>query len=144
MVDADILGRRLLSLSEALQHLEKYAPTLSAEQLATDALLQAAIERWLQIAVEACIDAAYYVVAERGWTPPDSARNAFAVLGAHDVISSALATRLGRAAGMRNVLVHDYAAVDRELLASAVRDDLGDFRAFGAALGGLLAHAETP
>jgi len=39
---------------------------------------------------------------------------------------------------MRNVLVHDYVGVDLEMLARAVRDDLPDLEALGAAIGRLL------
>jgi len=48
------------------------------------------------------------------------------------VIDAALAQKLGRAVGMRNVLAYDYTRVDRALLAAAVDNDLGDLRAFGA------------
>ena len=40
---------------------------------------------------------------------------------------------------MRNVLVHDYVAVDLDQVARVVRDNLGDLRAFGAAMARLIA-----
>jgi uncharacterized protein YutE (UPF0331/DUF86 family) len=79
------------------------------------------------------------VIAERGLTPPDSARSAFETRASHRIVTQELATRLGRAAGLRNILVHDYTRIDRALLASVVAHDLGDLRAFGAVLAGLLA-----
>ena len=103
--------------------------------MAADPVLRAAVERWLQVAIEACIDIAYHVIGDRGWTPPDSARDAFRTLASHGLIDAALATRLGRAAGLRNVLVHDYVAVDLDKLAAAIGRDLGDLRAFGAIAG---------
>lgn len=72
-------------------------------------------------------------------TPPDSARAAFEALASSGVISVELAVRLGRAAGMRNLLVHDYTRIDRSLLAAVVQHDLEDLRAFGAALEPLVA-----
>ena len=138
MVDADVISRRLLSLSDALQQLASRESTISPDSLSSDPALQAAVERWLQIAVEACIDCAYHVIADRGLTPPDSARSAFEALASHGIIDSELALRLGRAAGLRNILVHDYTRIDRALLASVVHDDLDDLRAFGAAIAGLL------
>jgi len=138
MVAPDVLARRLLSLNEALSQLEQRAPKLTAEALATDAMLEAAVERWLQVAIEACVDCAFHIVAEHGLPPPETARAAFEELARAGVIDAALAQKLGRAVGMRNVLVHDYTRVDRALLASAVRDDLGDLRAFGAKIAKLL------
>jgi uncharacterized protein YutE (UPF0331/DUF86 family) len=138
MVDPDIIARRVLSLNEALLHLATKASDLTANMLAAEPMLQAAVERWLQIAIEACIDISYHVVAERGWTPPDTARNAFELLGAHGLIPLGLAVNLGRAAGMRNILVHDYARVDREILVVAVASALSDLRDFGSAVGKLI------
>lgn len=139
MVAPDVLARRLLSLNEVLEHLERRAPTVTAEALAADPLLQAAVERWLQLAIESCVDCAYHVVAERGLPPPESARAAFEALVESGAIDAELARRLGRAAGMRNILVHDYTRIDRTLLAAAVQTDLRDLRAFGAAMSRLLA-----
>jgi uncharacterized protein YutE (UPF0331/DUF86 family) len=39
---------------------------------------------------------------------------------------------------MRNVLVHDYAEVDVDRIARAVREDIGDLREFAGAIARLL------
>jgi uncharacterized protein YutE (UPF0331/DUF86 family) len=127
--DPAVLTRRISMLRECLTHLS--APDCGdAARLRGDPVLRAAVERWLQVAVEACVDVAHHVVAAEGWTPPATAREAFEVLAAHSRIDAALASRLGRAAALRNVLVHDYVAVDLEQIARIVRDDLGDLEAF--------------
>jgi uncharacterized protein YutE (UPF0331/DUF86 family) len=129
MVDSDAIARRLLTLAECLSELARpEAGDVAA--LARDPLLRAAVERWLQVAIEACIDIATHVVAAEGWTPAGSARDAFLVLANHDKVPLDLAQRLGSAAGMRNVLVHDYVAVDLGRIAHAVRHDLTDLRQF--------------
>ncbi len=137
MVDSDVIARRVLALNEALLQLQR-TEARDAERLRTDPLLRAAVERWLQVAIEACIDSAFHIVAERGWTPPDSARGAFSVLAGHGLIDGALASRLGGAASMRNVLVHDYVDVDLDRVAHAVEHDLDDLRSFGAAVAALI------
>lgn len=101
-------------------------------------MLRAAVERWLQLAIEACIDGAFHIIACNGWPPPESARSAFLVLAGHGLIEGALAKRLGGVASMRNVLVHDYVDVDLELVARVVEHDLADLRAFGAVLASLI------
>ena len=99
-------------------------------------MLRAAVERWLQVAIEACINLAGHVIASEGWTPPQTARAAFQVLAAHGRLPLDLAQRLGLAASLRNLLVHDYALIDLDRLARAVREDMGDLRAFAAAAAG--------
>lgn len=127
-MDADPSARRLLALHDAPRELER-PEARDPDRLTADRVLRAAVERWLQIAIEACIDLAYARVADAGWTPPDSARGAFHALATHGVLSTDLAARLGRAAGLRNVLVHDYVAVDLTRLAHIVATDLDVLRA---------------
>jgi uncharacterized protein YutE (UPF0331/DUF86 family) len=119
-------------LNEALRELQR--PSASdATRLSSDTVLRAAVERWLQVALESCIDIGFHVVAAEGWTPPQSARASFLSLAAHGRLSLDLAQRLALAASLRNVLVHGYAIVDVERIAKVVRDDLGDLRLFAAA-----------
>ncbi len=133
MIDAQVVSRRLLVLSDVLGNLA--LPECSDElRLRADPRLKAAVERWLQVAVEACVDVATHVVASEGWTPPTSGRAAFLTLAAHGLLDPALAARLGAAVGLRNLLVHDYAEVDLARIAHVVAHDLDDLRAFAAAI----------
>src|SRR5437588_731352 len=125
MIDRDVAARRVLALNEALGDLAR-AEAGDENALAADRVLRAAVERWLQIAIEACIDLADHVIADEGWTPPETARAAFEALAAHGKLSVDLAKRLGDAAALRNILVHDYVSVDLARLARVVREDLAD------------------
>lgn len=140
MVDAEVVTRRLLVLNDALSQLAGRSDAITAESLRGDPLLRAAVERWMQVAIEACVDLAYHVIADAGWVPTDSARGAFLRLAEHHVIAAELASRLGLAAGLRNILVHEYAEVDLVILAAAARDGLSDLRQLGASIGRLLAR----
>lgn len=82
-------------------------------------------------AIEGCVDVAHHIAASERWEAPDTNAAAFGVLAAHDVLGEATARRLARAVGFRNVLVHQYAAVDDELVLAAL-DELDDLRAFVA------------
>jgi uncharacterized protein YutE (UPF0331/DUF86 family) len=88
------------------------------------------VERWLQVAIEACVDIASYVIADQGWTPPATGRDAFLALSSHGRLPLDLAERLGSAVGLRNLLVHDYVIIDLSRLARVVGEDLGDLRDF--------------
>jgi uncharacterized protein YutE (UPF0331/DUF86 family) len=126
---ADTISRKLLSLNDALRELARPAAS-DAKALMADSMLRAAVERWLQVAIEACVDIATHVIGDEGWTPPGNARASFQILAGHNLITADLAKRLALAASLRNLLVHDYATVDLERLAATVRDDLGDLRQF--------------
>lgn len=142
MVDAEVVSRRLFVLNDALAQLASRKDAMTAVSLRNDPLLRAAVERWMQVAIEACVDLAYHVIADAGWVPADSARGAFLRLTEHQVIPAELASRLGLAAGLRNILVHEYAEVDLALLAVAARDGLSDLRQLGASIGVLLPRTD--
>jgi uncharacterized protein YutE (UPF0331/DUF86 family) len=131
MVNADVVARRLLALNESLTELQR-PEAGDARALMASTMLLAAVERWLQVAIESCVDVATHKIATEGWTPPETSGGSFATLAAHGELAPELAKRLRKAAGLRNVLVHDYVAVDVEQLALAVRDGLGDLKSFAA------------
>ncbi len=142
-LDAVVVGRRLLALNEALEELSRPEAGDPARLIA-DRVLRAAVERWLQVAIEACIDVADHVIAAEGWTPPESGRAAMMALAGHGLISADLARNLALAVGMRNLLVHQYASVDLTLVARAVREDVGDLQAFAGTAASWLAPASSP
>ncbi len=129
MVEPDVIVRRLLVLNECLKELARPEAGNPAA-LAADSMLRAAVERWLQVAIEACIDVASHVIASEGWAPPNSGREAFLVLANHGRLPFELAQRLGLAVGLRNLLVQDYAMTELSQLARTVRDDLVDLERF--------------
>ena len=55
MIDRDVAARGVLALNEALGDLAR-AEAGDENALAADRVLRAAVERWLQIAIEACIN----------------------------------------------------------------------------------------
>ena len=132
MVDRDVVARRILALNEAIGNL-RASNAGDESRLRSQALLRAAAERWMQVAIESCIDLAFHVLADRGLPAPPSGRAAFQTLAMEGVLEAALAERLGNAVSMRNVLVHDYVAVDLSILARAVREDLSDLESFASA-----------
>jgi uncharacterized protein YutE (UPF0331/DUF86 family) len=80
-------------------------------------------------AIEACVDVAQHICAAEGWGPPKDNADAFALLGRHDVLEKELAVRMRRAAGFRNVLVHEYIEVDDQIVLARLNDpsDLEEF-----------------
>ncbi len=57
-----------------------------------------------------------------------------AVLEKHGVVSAALAARLARAAGLRNLIVHRYGDVVAAKLVESIAAGLGDLDEFAAAI----------
>lgn len=136
MVDAERTRARLGRLEYLLERLDEVRAGGEADYL-RDERLQAATERWLQLAVQTCIDIGASLVAERSSHPPADYASVFTSLAVAGDLPSELADRLAAAARQRNLLVHAYLDVDPlEVLASLHR--LDDLRAFAALADGLV------
>ncbi len=84
----------------------------------------------LQRAIEAAIDIAMHLCAVFKFGVPQSSREAFDLLEEKKVVSKELAKRLKAMVGFRNIAVHDYQAINLEILKNIIEKDLSDFLEF--------------
>ena len=92
--------------------------------------IQTIVERKLQLAIQACIDIANYLIAQLGLRAPDQLENVFSVLGEEGVIAADLAQRMVGMVRFRNILVHDYIEIDADLVYGHLQTGLDDFDRF--------------
>lgn len=88
-------------------------------------------------AIEACLDIAQHLCSSEGWGPPRDNGDAMTLLGRHAVLDQELAGSMRRAVGFRNVLVHEYVAVDDAVVVSRLAD-LSDVEGFVREVSGYL------
>jgi uncharacterized protein YutE (UPF0331/DUF86 family) len=131
LVDDPRAEARLGRLEEQVERLEAVRARGVGAYVA-DAELRAMTERWLEVAIQICIDLGAQVVAELSAPAPSDYAEIFKILGDKDLLTKDLAARLGDAARQRNLLVHLYMEVDdRAVFASlSYLDDLRQFAAF--------------
>ena len=86
----------------------------------------------LQRAVQAAIDLATHVVSSEGYALPDSVAGFFSVLEGHGILEAALAERLRRMVGFRNIAIHDYQVLDTAIVEAIVTRHLDDLRRLAA------------
>ena len=136
-VRADVVQRKLATIREAVEQLRTAQGRITTDGLLRDLMLRWAVERGLQIAAEAVLDAGNHILAGEFSDPADEYAQVAERLAAHGVITPDTATRLRGLAGFRNVLVHEYAQVDLARLVEAL-ERLDDFDAFVADVDGWL------
>ena len=129
MVDRDLLRRKLTELAEYVTQVSEYR-ALTVEGYRADWKTQRIVERTLQMAIEACLDIASHVLADRGLRAPSTYAETFEILGEAGLISSSLGQMMVEMTGFRNVVVHEYARVDADVVVRILRDHLEDFRRF--------------
>ena len=133
VVDADVLRAKTERVLHHVGRLRRRGP-LSGEHLRADEDLLSIVTMDLQQAVQACIDLAVHACADDDLGVPTGPGDAFSKLAQAGFFGTDLATRLAGAAGLRNLIVHRYGALDCGRIASVIRDDLVDLEAFAAAL----------
>lgn len=106
--------------------------------LPRDTFLADRKEQWatayaLQITVQALFDAGAHILSGRFKDSPKEYAEIVPQLVRHGVIEAALGGRLVHIAGFRNILVHEYAAVDYALVHEKLAQ-LQDLTEFAAAL----------
>ncbi|MBM3144634.1 MAG: DUF86 domain-containing protein [Chloroflexi bacterium] len=130
MVDVEAVIERLEALDAYIAELEHFAG-YSLKSLSDDFVKYRAVQRSLQLAAQAVIDIATHVIAADFDHRVQDYRQALIALGSVGVLTPEFAERLAPLAGFRNILVHEYLAVDPEKLYSALTDSLDDLRVFG-------------
>lgn len=97
-----------------------------------------ACERLLQIAIEATIDVCGFVVSGLRLGLPADEDDVFAKLEERRLLSATLIQTLRSMRGYRNLLVHEYSAVDDHITFEMLRNRLSDFETFQAEIRQLL------
>ena len=107
MTPGETIKARLQRLEGYLQLLEE----LQAEPRSTllgDPIRRGALERYLQLAIEALLDIGNHLLAEQGLARPETYADVFRLLSEAGLLSESLLEESVGMAGFRNLLVHDY------------------------------------
>lgn len=131
MADPVRVARLLRSVTDDVAYLEREATADTSRR--SDPMWLRGVKYTFVTAVEGCVDVAQHLCATEGWGPPDDNGHAMRLLGLHTVVSTDLAERMATATGFRNVLVHDYIAVDDQVVVDRL-EDLSDLRDFVTAV----------
>ena len=105
------IERRLDELNERLQRLEplKERPR---HEFRNDPYLRDIVERNLEIAAQCCIDIGNRIISLERAPKPQDYYESILRLAELNVLPGEFAERLAPLAGFRNILVHEYIAVD--------------------------------
>ena len=132
MVDPDVALAKIATIDRCLQRIADVRGQRRAALLPID--VEDIVLLNLQRAVQAAIDLAAHVVASEGYGLPVSLADAFSLLEGQGVLDALLAERLRRMVGFRNILVHNYRALDPAIVETIIARHLDDLQAFSAGL----------
>lgn len=120
---------KLESLKEYLDLLESYQK-YSLKQIKEDPTLRGAMERYLELALEAAISIGEIIISEKKLKKPETYKGVIFTLADAGVLPQEFAKRFAPAAGFRNILVHAYDKIDLERMYDYLQNNLDDFDEF--------------
>jgi uncharacterized protein YutE (UPF0331/DUF86 family)/predicted nucleotidyltransferase len=132
-VDKELLQRHLKQLREAIVILRDLGKS-TREEFTSDFHVFGLAERYLQIAIEACLLICGILVASLGLRRPEGYHELLSIVAAQRLIPQPLSYRLEVLTNLRDALVHDPGTLNRDLLYDHIQQRLEDFEAFAAAV----------
>ena len=133
VVDSALLAARIATVRDATSRIRSVLPR-SPNDFLKDRTTREVVTLNLFVAIQACLDLAAHWLADAGLAVPATYGEIFAALAAHGVMPHALADRLAAAAAFRNLVAHQYGALDWTRVHAVAVSGLDDLEAFCAAL----------
>ena len=132
-LDKELLQRQLTQLREAITILHELGQT-QREEFTTDYRVYGLAERYLQLAIEACLQICGTLVASFGLRRPEGYHELLSIVAAQQIIPQTLAYRLEILTNLRDALVHDPSTLNRDLLYDHIHQRLDDLKVFADTL----------
>lgn len=103
---------------------------ITLEELEREPIKKGALERYLQLSIEACVDIAEMIISDQRLTTPQTATESIEILGNEGILENAFAKKFAKAVGFRNILIHDYVKIDYQIVLENLKNNLSDFHKF--------------
>ena len=129
MVDHAVQAAKVAAITDAVRRVREVLPA-NADGLRDDRTAREIVILNLFVALQECLSLATHWLADGGWVVPGSYAEVFLALADHGIIKRHLARQLAAASGLRNLIAHQYGAIDVNRLhsiASTGVDDLLEF-----------------
>ena len=127
-------------IKEHLKHLNKYylllleAQKVPHDVFINDPIYQGSSERFLQLAIESCLNIGNRLIAlyqfQRPISTPETYADIFREIQKLGVVDHEFETSLINMAGFRNRFVHLYWEIDIEAIYGFIHENLDDFKRF--------------
>jgi uncharacterized protein YutE (UPF0331/DUF86 family) len=129
MVDEVVLAKKLAAIRDAVARIRDVLPS-SADAFRENRTAREIVILNLFIALQEAIALATHWLADEGWDVPQSYGDAFSALADRHILSPDLAHRLRAASGLRNLIAHQYGAVDADRIFDLASNDVEDLLSF--------------
>ena len=124
MPDRDVVLAKVAAIQKCLRRIKNVTGLDSDRLDEIDA--QEIFVLNLQRAIQSAIDLATHIVASEGLGIPDTIRGNFVLLERAKIITKTLSKKMQSMVGFRNIAIHDYQALDVNVLKAILSKNLKD------------------
>lgn len=128
-IEKSLITTKLSKLREYQRFLKELQAT-SIEDLTGDFKTRGAVERYLQVSIECIVDICNEIISSIQLQRPERYRDIPYILAKAEIIPKTFAETMASMIGFRNLLVHDYASINLNLVHEFLQTKLPDFNAF--------------
>ena len=128
-MDRQVINQKLESLRRCLVRIQDKFPADAAE-LQNNFDLQDIIALNLSRAVQLTVDIGSHIISTMNMPAPETMGQTFEILAQQNVLTVNVADQLKKSVGFRNIAVHNYEAINWQIVHSIVSEHLKDFTEF--------------
>lgn len=129
MVSRDVILIRINKLIEYMIFLDTIKEYTKEEYISNPMVFGSA-ERFLHLSIECAIDTANHIISDLRFRKPENIKDIFEVLYENKLLQGDLKENLCKMAQFRNILVHDYIKLDKEIVYDVVTNNTKDLKTF--------------
>ena len=132
MPDKDVVFAKVAAIQKCLRRI-KHVTGLDPDRL-EELDTQDIFVLNLQRAIQSAIDLATHIVASESLGLSDTIGGHFALLEKAEIITKSLSKKMQSMVGFRNIAIHDYQALDPDILKAILSKNLVDLERFYTAI----------
>ena len=126
MLNKNLIKTKIRSIQEYLLEIEPIL-SLPKDQIITNVEKLRTLERNFQLIVDAMLDINIHFIRELEFGSPDDLQSTFVILAEGKILPFDFAQKISPIVGLRNILVHGYEKVDKELFVDSFQKNRQDF-----------------
>lgn len=129
MLDKILIKKKIDALVDDIGKLERVALS-DVEEIKKGELKLPALERYFQRAVDIMVDINTHIIKEGDFGTVDDLQSTFKMLGDFDVLKKDFANKVAPIVGVRNMLVHRYEKLDKDIFLNNLKRNFSDFKTY--------------
>ena len=122
--------QKLQTIEEYRKELAELLKKTSDEEFFSSSEKLHVAERLVQLIVDGMIDINQHFIRELKLELSDDLQGTFAALGENKIIPQEFAEKIAPVVGVRNILVHQYEKLDKEVFVKNLRKHFSDFEKY--------------